>query len=232
MIGSSCRALGISYRTEARRSLGGICCATAPTPVRRLARSGVAEMRVGSGPSRACRTPRPSTDPRRGRLRRVGRGRGGGLAVVEEADPALAEPQRLGRQPGVDLGIDGAEHDLADRSADHDVAVAAQQRHAALAERLRQGGAEGGVADQHVGGGAAGVADLEYRHAGAEKRAHVVDRLQPARHHPERDDRRRMAVDDGVDLGARLVDLAVDEAFEIGGAALRRRPPRRRGRTP
>src|SRR5260370_36985989 len=142
-------------------------------------------------------------------LRLVGRGRRFGLRLVEEGDPTLPEPQRIGAEPRVDLGVVGTEHDLADRAADHDVAVAAQQRYCAIAERLRQGGAERGVADQHVGGRSARVADLEYRHARTEERTHVVDRLQPRRHHPEWDDRWRMAVPDGMHFRPRLEDLAV-----------------------
>src|SRR5438874_4176433 len=58
-------------------------------------------------------------------LRSVGFGRRLRLGLVEERDAALAQSQRFGGEPGIDLGVNGAEHDFPDRAADHHVAVAA-----------------------------------------------------------------------------------------------------------
>ena len=59
-----------------------------------------------------------------------------------------------------------------------DRTVSAHQHHRMRAHRGRQRMAQGGVADQHVGGGAGGVADLEHRDAGAEEAGDVVHRPQ------------------------------------------------------
>src|SRR5256885_262556 len=82
-------------------------------------------------------------------------------------------------------------------------------------------GAEHRVADQHVGGRSTGIADLEHRHASAEEGTHMVDRLQLDAGGSERNDRRRVAVHDGLHLRPYLVDLAMNEALEIDGAAAR-----------
>ena len=70
------------------------------------------------------------------------------------------------------------------------------------------------VADQQIGHAVA-VADLEHRHVLLEERRHVADRLELHLADAERDHRRRMAVHDGVDVGPRLVDFAVDEALDV-----------------
>src|SRR5271166_2568404 len=118
----------------------------------------------------------------------------------EEIDFALAEAQGFGFELGVDLGVDGAKHDLLDRVADHDVAM---------------------TAHQHDGRRAPRFADLEDRHAGAEKRAHVVDRPQRNAGRAKGNDRRRMAVHDRPNLGIGLVDLAVNKSLDIERAPAR-----------
>jgi hypothetical protein len=65
------------------------------------------------------------------------------------------------------------------------------------------------------------VADLENRRRVAEKSGHVKHRPEARRRDDaERDDRRRMAVDDGADLRPGAIDLGVDEALEIDGTAI------------
>src|SRR5262249_21500784 len=80
--------------------------------------------------------------------------------------------------------------------------------------------AERGRLDQEIGR-AGRVARVEYGRAVAEKRRVVQDRLQPIFGDGERHDGRGGTVDDGGDVRAHLVDLAVDEALLVGAA-----PPR------
>ena len=99
--------------------------------------------------------------------------------------------------------------------------MAAHQRDRMQPQCLRQRRAQRIVANQHVGGGAAGGADVEYRCAVAQEPGDVVHRLQRDLGIGERDHRRRMTVHDRHHVGAYLIDLAVDETFEIGRAAAR-----------
>ncbi len=62
---------------------------------------------------------------------------------------------------------------------------------------------------------------LENRHPGAEKPAEMKDRPQCHADDTERDHRRRVAVHDRLHLRARLVDLPVDKALQVAGAAAR-----------
>ena len=89
------------------------------------------------------------------------------------------------------------------------------------AQRLSERAAERGGAHEHVAGAVRCGLDVEDRHAAAQERAHVVERPQRRRADAERDDRRRVVVHDRPDVRPRLVDLAVDEPFEVGGAGAR-----------
>ena len=59
---------------------------------------------------------------------------------------SLPEAQRLALKPGVDLGVNRAEHRLFDRSADDHIAMPAEQCDRRAAQRLGQSRAERGVA--------------------------------------------------------------------------------------
>src|SRR5262249_6548791 len=66
-----------------------------------------------------------------------------------------------------------------------------------------------------------GLANFEDRGAAGEKRSQMKNRGELDIGYPERNDRRGMAVHDRLHLGMQLLDLAVNEAFEIDRAALR-----------
>src|SRR5215469_6050604 len=67
----------------------------------------------------------------------VGFGSVGCLFRVQELNLSLAEAQRLGLQLSVDLGVDGAEHDLLQRVADDDIPMAGHQCDRRCAEGAR-----------------------------------------------------------------------------------------------
>jgi hypothetical protein len=82
-----------------------------------------------------------------------------------------------------------------------------------VAERLGQRAADLAIGHEHIGR-AEFLADVEDRHA-ARQESRIVEH-RPHRHfgHAERNDRRRMAVHDGHDIGTRAVDFRMDEALE------------------
>ena len=84
-----------------------------------------------------------------------------------------------------------------------------------LAELLRQILAEVRREDHQIGAVAGGFANLEQRHAEAEKAGIVQQRPQLGARHRERHHGRRMAVHHRIDVRPRLVDLAVDEALAV-----------------
>src|ERR1700736_2162693 len=139
------------------------------------------------------------------------------LAGREEFD--VAHGHRLHLQVGVELEIDRNPHRLAQSLGGDYAAVAAHQRGWPRAQRL------GEVAPHvHVGDEERGVAelvlDVPHRHLVADGRAHVHERPQPFRRDAERDRAGAVVVHDRHDLWPRLVDRAVDEAFEVRLAAL------------
>src|ERR1700726_4177935 len=151
----------------------------------------------------------------------IGRGRLGRFLVVQKDNLALAELQRLGFKPGIDLGIDRAKDSFLEGGGDDDIAMAAHQRDRRGPECAGQCRTEFGRADQHIGGGAARLTNLEHWRPAPQERAQMKYRPKFYAGHPERDHRRGMAVHDRLDLGLGLIDLAVDKSFEIDGTALR-----------
>jgi len=113
-----------------------------------------------------------------------------------------------------------AERGVADVAAHHRGAVAAHQGGRTLGHRLRKIAAHG-----HVGHQKRGVAEMVVgvpnRHLVADRRAHVENRLDFQAGRAERNHALAVVVDHRHHLGPRLVERAVDEAFEIGHAALR-----------
>src|SRR5262249_6661428 len=135
------------------------------------------------------------------------------LAAAQEFD--VAEGHRLHLQLGADFQIDRDEHRMAHRAADHGGAVAAHQRRRFAAEELRQIAAHRHVAHQQRRI-AELVARIPGRHFVADMRAHMQKRLELFGGGAERNDARRMIVDDGVHVGPCFIDRAVNEALEVG----------------
>jgi hypothetical protein len=100
--------------------------------------------------------------------------------------------------------------------------VAAHEDAGALAERLREGFPRFRVADEHVAL-FADLADIEDRRAAPEEGSHVVHGLELALGHSEGHHGFRVAVHDRHHIGPRPVDLAVDEALEVGAAVVAHR---------
>ncbi len=121
---------------------------------------------------------------------------------------------------GVDLGIDRVEHRRLQRRAAGGGAVGAHQRDVFVAQTLGKGNAFGGVADQNIGG-AEFLPDVEHRHAAGQEGGHMEHRLHLRFDQAEGDDRGRMAVDDGIDVGPRPINLAMDEALDGSGGCVR-----------
>src|SRR5206468_12687744 len=75
-------------------------------------------------------------------------------------------------------------------------------------------------ADEQIGI-AGDVAYFEQRGSLTQKPRHVENRAQRLLRYAERNHARGMAVDDGLDVGARAIDSGVNEAFEIDAPASR-----------
>ena len=76
------------------------------------------------------------------------------------------------------------------------------------------------VAHQQVGAFTGTVANLKHRGDRAQESAHVADGSQPRSRHTKRNHRRGMAVNDGHHIRPGAINLAVDEALDIGAPAL------------
>ena len=113
-----------------------------------------------------------------------------------------AEPDRLGLQACVDVGVIGAEYGDLDVRSDGDVAVASHQHDRLVAERPRQRLADAAVAHQHVGL-AELPCDVPDRHAGREEAGVVEQRAQGCLADRERDHAGRMRVHDRHHVGPR-----------------------------
>src|SRR5260370_1146214 len=78
---------------------------------------------------------------------------------IEKMGPARAGRRGLGWEFGVNFGVKGAKHDLLYRGANHDIAMPGNQHDRRFTDPGRERRAELGVADQHVGRRAPGLAD-------------------------------------------------------------------------
>ena len=130
----------------------------------------------------------------------------------------------VGRLPadrhGLDLDarvmveVDAAADDVRDRCRHDDRAMVTHQGRGAVPERSGQRTTQLRVSNEQVGH-AGRLPDVEHRHAVGDERRHVIHGAQRDVGVRERNERRRVAVDDGVDVGTGPVDLAVNEALEI-----------------
>src|SRR5262245_53548268 len=123
---------------------------------------------------------------------------------------------------GVAVAVDGAEHELGEVAPGDVDAVPTQQLQPVRAERLRTGAAllrrddeERGVAEL--------VARIPERHLLADLRAHVIERKERRAGIAERQERLAVMMRDGIDVGTRAIDLAVNDAFAVAHDALGQR---------
>ncbi len=137
-----------------------------------------------------------------------------------DVDRGPRQRHRARLQACVELRVVGAEHCDLDRRSHRDVAMPAQQHDRAGAQRLRQSRALLRRGQQHIGGPEP-IARVEDRRRRCEEGGLVVDRPQRNAVRGERQDPGRVRIDDRVDVGTRLVDLAMEEALAIGHAATR-----------
>src|SRR3712207_1410496 len=100
--------------------------------------------------------------------------------------------------------------------------MTAHQNDVARLEALGQRSSKPIVSDEQVGACARNIADLENGCALADEAGHVEDGAEGhGLEHAQRHDRVRVAMNDGLDLRVRAVDLTVNEALEVD------LPPRR-----
>src|SRR4030095_14375917 len=120
------------------------------------------------------------------------------------------ERHRRGLQASIQIEIDASTDDRRDGSPDHDCAMSTHQSRRLVGPGSGGRLAQPGLLNEHVTH-AGYVADLEDWHALGDERALMIDGPQRNAGNAERNQRRRMTVDDGVDITANLVDLAVNE---------------------
>ncbi len=133
-----------------------------------------------------------------------------GVEVIERR----AEAQRFGLNARVELGVDGAKNRFLHAGADHAVAVAAHQDHRRGAERARHRRAQRVACHQHAAGRMR-LADVEDRRFGWQEAGHVDDRPQWDIGDGEGNDARRMAVDHGLNIGPRTINLAMNITLAV-----------------
>ena len=133
----------------------------------------------------------------------------------------LAHLDRGHQNARVARQIDRHPHELEQAVGGRREAVAAHQHHRVLAELLRHVAALLHVDDQEIGRVAELFVDIPDRNVAAHVARHVGDAAHRRLRDAERQHGLGVGMDDGVDVGPRLVDRAVDEALEIGRAACR-----------
>src|SRR5215467_321672 len=111
-------------------------------------------------------------------------------------------------------GEDSTEDHFLHGNPDHGRAVPSHQDHPMRSKGARQRLSLFGPRYDQIGVAEFVTLIPEWDH-GAHRRAQMIDRLQRGAGNAERHDRTRMMVADGMHVGARLVDAAMDDALAI-----------------
>src|SRR5579871_5499599 len=194
------RSGSMAKRVEARTQVRAVAHRTRGIPVMLAGyHRGYARSMRGAGGALGFRLPQ-----RPGALVAIlGRGLAG-LFSLQVRDLATAQLQRLRLDARIERHVISASREDVQIGGHHHCAMTAEERGGLLAKGFGECLAERGVTNQHVRD-TARFADFEDRDAFAEKGRHVEDRLEGNIGYAEGNHLGRVEVDDGHNVGARLV---------------------------